>query len=335
MAYTNSVLLQLQTAMLGLHTEAERRLQLNPVMMMMLKNQAGLFSNLDQIIDSEGVITSAVYFQRTTGTVSHARSADFTGDVGTSAARDLTFQPYVRTFSSSSKDAMHNTLGSQFLANEFYNAWADIIADIETDAIAHLESNRSSVNAYAGSFGSFADSLFSIEYKNREIILDIIRSMMKGNAYKRNFDLVYSSDIEVLLRKFAAQGAANQTNLVYQFPGFVQAGVSNDFSLTAGETGQFYVSEEGTTGMVARIPKMNMDGKVSTVGEWTNVEDPFGFGIRGALCIRDTIVDSGTNTQDLVKQYELSVDVAFGEAPLSPVGKTVIFKGALLQEGLD
>lgn len=291
-----------------------------------------MFANLQGIVDSEGAQTEAVYFDRTTDTVTNSRTAAHAGSVGSSNHTTLSFTPYVRNFKTSMKDAQHNVLGANILANEIYNAALDIHKAIETDSLAWLESNKTTVNSYSGGYGTFdaTNHIFDIANGNQDLILNIIASMMRGNDYNRNLDLVYSPDLDVILRKLRVNGATNADNTAYQFASVNWAGVSNGFVLDADERGEFFAMETGLAAMVARIPLANRLNTVTKNYEYLSIPDPLGSGMTFAIHKYEAGDDTGNYKQDVVNYYQVSVDIARGLAPLSTAGETVVFKGSLL-----
>lgn len=335
MAYTNTDILKAREVLLGKHTEAELRAELHPFTTMLLKNQEGLFSNLQQIVDSEGEQTEAAYFERGNKTVTNVRTAEIEGEEGSSNVRTLTFKPYVASIKVSMKDAMHNVLGPEFLAHEMYSAIRSIHAAIETDNIAWAEQKKSLVNNFVSTYGAWDDTnyIWDVNGANKDHLFAVIQSMLRANNYNNNLDIIYSGDIEILANQIKNAGTANAQNLQYQMNGFSFAGVSNKFSLDGDEQGQFYVSEQGMVAMVARIPKANQLGINKGIADFTKIADPFGSGMTFGVYHYNTRLD-GNYTQDISDLYQIYVDVARGIAPLSNTGESVLFKGSLLNSAV-
>ncbi len=335
MAHTNTAILKAREQLIGKHTEAELRAELHPFTLMLLKNQAGLFSNLQQIVDSEGVQTEAAYFERSNKTVTNVRSAAITGEVGSSNVRTLTFKPYVASIKVSMKDAMHNVLGSGFLAHELYSAIRSIHAEIETDNIAWAENNKTTVNNFISRYGSFdaVSHTWAVNGSDKDQLFAVVQAMLAANNYNNSLDMIYSPDIEILANIIKNSGAANANNLQYQMNGYAFSGVSNKFSVDADEQGQFFASEAGMMAMVGRIPKANTIGIDKGIVDYSKMADPFGSGLTFAIYHKATAED-GTKTQDVSDAYQVSVDIARGAAPLSNSGETVIYKGSLLNSAV-
>jgi len=336
MAYTDSIFTAAQVQMSELFSEPELRAALRPVNTILLKNAPALFINLQDIVDSEGVQTDAFYFKRTTAAVTNARTSDHAGGVGTSAHDAISFTPYVRNFSHSTKDSMHNVLGADFLANEIYNAFQDIMIDIETDSLAFLETNKSGVNDYGGQFGTFdaADDILDIPYVYKDKFFNITKQVMRSNDYRKPLDIIYSTDGNIIFQEQAAQGPGNEKNLVYQMAGINFEGVSDLFSIDNDELLQMYAWERGAAAMVSRIPKLNAMGKATPVADYFNLPNLLGSGMTFAVHAYWVKADGGNKTQDVVRRYQLSVDIARSVAPLSNSGEKVIQKFSLLTENI-
>jgi len=332
MAYTDSVFTAAQVQLSLMFQEPELRLALRPANTILLKNAPALFANLQQIEDSEGTQADAFYFTRTTDTVSHTRNSTHTGSPGTSAHDTLSFTTYRRDFSTSVKNGMHNVLGARMLANDIYNACADLHADIETDTIAYLETNKSGVNDYSGDFGTFdtTDDIFNVRYTDKDRFFSIVKTMMQTNDYKLNLDAIFSTDGQIIFNEQAAQGSGNASNLAYQLSGYDFSGVTSGITPDADELLQMYTWQRGSVAMVARIPKVNMQGLSTPVADYFTFPDPLGSGITFAVHTYWAKIDNGTYTQDVVRYYQVSVDIARGIAPLSAEGESVIQKSALL-----
>ncbi len=332
MAYTDSIFLKAQVRMSELFSEPELRANLRPVNEVLLANAPALFINLQDIVDSEGVQTAAYYFQRTTAAVANARNSTHTGAVGTSANQQLSFTVYARNFKHSVKDDHHNVLGAGILANELYNAILDLHIDIETDSIAFLESNKSGVNAYSGDYATFdgSDDILNVAVADKDRFFSIVRTAMKSNSYRRPLQTIFSTDGEIIFNEQAAQVSTTGQNLAYQLAGFNFSGVTDGITPDADEWMQMYSWEQGRVAMVARIPKLNVDGLETPVADYFTVEDPFGSGMTFAVHAYWVKSDAGNKTQDVYREYQISVDIARAAAPLSVSTETVIHKSALL-----
>ena len=334
MAYTDSVFTAAQVELGKLFSEAELRLALRPANTILLKNAPALFANLQQIEDSEGTQADAFYMTRTTDTVANARIGTHTGDPGTSAHETLAFTTYARNFSFSQKNSQHNVFNAaRMMANDIYNTCADIHIAIETDSIAWFETNKSGVNDYSGDFGTFdgTDDIFNVLNTDKDRFFSIVKTMMSaGNDYAGNLDVIFSADGQIIFNEQAAQGVGNDKNLAYQLAGFDFSGVTSGITTDADELLQMYTWEKGRAAMVARIPKINTTGLETPVADYFTFPCPFGSGITFAVHAYWAKSDGGTYSQDVLRYYQVSVDISRGDAPLSTEGETVIQKCALL-----
>ncbi|MFM7854470.1 MAG: hypothetical protein ACKO96_21745, partial [Flammeovirgaceae bacterium] len=135
----------------------------------------------------------------------------------------------------------------------------------------------------------------------------------------------------------AAQGASNATNYSFQFSGMT---FIHDPSLTnkaplidaAYTKGFFEVVANGMIGMLDWIPQKNREGRTTTVNKYSAITNPFD-GLQYAMHSYETRADDSANNgdvQDVVTQFELSIDLAHEVAPLSVATETPIFAFALV-----
>ena len=135
----------------------------------------------------------------------------------------------------------------------------------------------------------------------------------------------------------AAQGAENATNYSFQFLGvtFVHDVALGALAVALDATytkGFWQAIPRNTIGALTWIPKQNREGVDTTVNMYSQILNPFD-GQAYALHTYETRADdSAANgyTQDVVTEFELSLDVALEIAPLSVATETPILAFALI-----
>jgi hypothetical protein len=145
---------------------------------------------------------------------------------------------------------------------------------------------------------------------------------MEINKWSGNYTVVCDSISFSKFQAQAAQGAANATNLSFNFMGveFVHAVELYALAVTLGYTdGYWIVAPTGTIGCLPHIPKENREGKdtkLQTYGSIFNPIDGQTYAIHEYPTKGDDTANGGY-TQDEVTEVETSIDLAFEHAPLS------------------
>ena len=260
------------------------------------------------------------YLRRDSQSVGTSRAASLTGAMGTSTRDTLTFVTYSREFTLSDDNARNNTQNAaKQLAAQIKNARLDIGAAIETAAITKLEAFRNTVDV-----SSPMSTWDSSGYKNvvatadEDRYFNIIEAEMQMRDYNGPLQIVNYGTLNELKFWQTAQGAANSSNLQFQY-GNKMMYTSNSITNSSDHVGTSYVVEEGSLGLVDWIPPKNRNGLMNHANfDFTSMPDPFGIFDNFALAVQKKVQDStsndadiGGNSQDAVWLYEMSIDVAF------------------------
>ena len=131
--------------------------------------------------------------------------------------------------------------------------------------------------------------------------------------------------------------SANSTNLSFQFNGVefihsVELGALGAGLAGAYAKGFWVVAEKGTFGVLPWIPKQNRNGLDTKVANYSSIMNPID-GQSLAVHSYETSADDTANNgyaQDVVTQYEFSIDVALEKAPLTTASETVFMAFALV-----
>lgn len=300
-----------------------------------------LIPGVEQIRKAEQQTTTAKYLLRNARSVSNSRSCSPTADYGDSSSLDLSWTTYSQTVKTSVK-VFENNYFDKIVAfqNDIYNAFMDLYSEIESDAVAYLEANKTTLqgNRTLNTWDGTLD-VMQVAHADRDNYLNYIKTEMIADNYRNNLLDVHTVNMLALYAQQYAQGPANDENLTFQFPGFTHFMSQQITDNTGSVFGTSYIIEEGGIAVLDWIPAINRRGEESRKGEvWTTMRDPFGYPFTWAVYIvdgcTDTTYSSGTDprgaTQDYVRTYEFSIDLSFNRAPLSTSGQEVINKYELL-----
>ena len=290
-----------------------------------------LIPGFRQIWDQEQRTLTAKYLVRSAGNVTNSRSCSPSASYGDSSTMDLSWKTYARTVKTSTLIFNNNNYTQvQQLANDMYNAFMDLYADIESDAIAYLETNRNGVqgnrtlNTWDGT-----NDVMKVAHADRDNYLNYIKTEMIADNYRQNLMDVHSVNLLAMYRQQFAQGASNDENLQFQFPGFTHY-MSQSISNASDAFGTSYVIEDGGIAVLDWIPSINRRGEQAKSGAlWTTMPDLFGYPLTWAVYQTDGCADTHSTdgvTQDYVVTYEISVDLSFNRAPLTTANEEVIDK---------
>ena len=226
------------------------------------------------------------------------------------------------------------------MAQEIQEVVSNFAEGLETVAVNYVFSNRSGVNTATveGSFDATDDVFKITESTDGDRLIQITKSVMHINKHNDSNLVVFCDTVAYNKMLFkAAQGAQNSTNLSFQFNGVtfihsVELGALGAGLVGAYAKGFWVVAEMGTFGVLPWIPKQNRRGvetKESSYSSLMNPIDGFDYAVHSYETRADDSANGGY-TQDVVTQYEVSIDVAFEMAPLSTADETVFKAFALV-----
>lgn len=278
----------------------------------------------------------AYYKVRQARTVTGAtRNFSHTGVDGDSAKIDLSWVTYLDKFSISMKRYDNNLYSfNDVLATNMMNVFINLKDGMDTAALAYLDTNKTQVNVAdkLGSFNGVNNVWENPLATGAEDFFRNAKSMMRQNYYEGAYNVLVDPVASALAEKNIAQGSGNATNLGYQFSNLnvIEHTSLADANYTTG-LGYFFTPE--SIACLDWIPKQNREGfgnlENATVDNpfFTSIVEPF-FGLRLAVHIykegADTSATNGSE-QDVVWQYEFSVDLSLNHAPLSTANETPIF----------
>ena len=265
-----------------------------------------------------------------------SRNFSHTGVDGDSAKVDLTWGTFLDKFSISMKRYDNNLYSfSDVLAQNMMNVFINIKDAMDTAALTYLDVNKTTANLATklGSFG--ANDVW--ETTPADDYFRNGKSMMRQNFYSGGYNVLVDPIAAALAEKSIAQGGGNATNLGYQFSGLnvIEHTALADANYTAG-LGYWFTPE--SIAALDWIPKQNLNGFGNLENAtkdnpyFTSIVEPF-FGLRLAVHIYKEGADtSGTNgsAQDVVWQYEFSIDMSLNHAPMTLANTTPILAAGIV-----
>ena len=314
----------------------EGRMKPSPVVSMGLSNSNLLIPGHEQLRTREDRTVEANILKRTSRATTSSRTHNHSGSRGDSFVLALSWATFVDKFSISLKQLDNNVFGFEaVLAQQLENAMKNIIESIETYIVTLLQSERTQINS-ATAQGSFNATNYAFEISKATQFYQIIKAMMRKNNYQGAYDVITNANAFINAEYQASQGAGNNQNTNFQFQGLniVESNDLTDSNYAA--TDVALVMPVGSFGILPWIPKQNRNGYGdynSYTGGYGSMRDPFGLGLDFAVhgyAQRADASASNGDTQDLLLDFELSVDIAAPISPLSTATETVVFEAALV-----
>lgn len=285
---------------------------------------------------------NAYFPVRQAATDGTARAALHTGARGDSAAEAITWGTFSEPFSVSITQAENNVFSfPEMFAATQKNAVYNLIARLDAWFVAQAVAGKTQVSA-GGGFGTFESVTtddYQLDLADESRWFQNVKAMMENNLYGGNLTGIVDSQGGVIKGDLAAQGAGNASNDQFQLAGYDQIVTSSrtilDVPTTYRASGLFF--ETGLVGVIPWIPQKNRKSidpnkVMDNVGDFGMMMIPE-LGIPLAISAYATRADasaSNGSAQDVVIQYELSVDVGFSAAPVSVATESVIFSSGIL-----
>ena len=301
-----------------------------------LKGSEYTIPDLAAIRESTLRTTTAKYLKKSSPTVGSTHSCTPSATVGDSGTVDLTWTPYVASITVSHKRHGNNYYDrARALAAELEGVMQALHADIETDMVAYLETNKTGVNDGSCWMGTFntTDDIFQVAYADKDRYFNYLMTVMQENKYYGGVMAVQNVAAMAIMNEQVAQGGGNSTNLRYQY-GDIDFMASHSVSSGSDYRALSYVAEPNSVAVLDWIEPLNRMGETNGQQTWTTMQDLFGFPwtwqvYHTKACA--TTAASGGATQDLTDIWEIGLDLALAKAPLSTSTETPIYKFGLLR----
>lgn len=314
----------------------ESRMKPSPVIMLGMGNSDLLIPGHQELRKRDDRAVEANILKRSKRATTSSRTHNHSGSRGDSFVLALSWATFADKFSISLKQLNNNVFSFEAaLAQQIENTMMNIVESIETYIVTLLQSERTQVNA-ATAQGTFNTTNDVFEITKAAQFYQIIQSMMRANNYKGAYDVITNANAFINAQYLAAQGSQNAINTSFQLQNLNIAESNDLVDSNYASTDVALVMPQGSFGILPWIPKENRMGwgdYNSTVGGFGMMRDPFGLGlefaVHGLAAAADTSADNG-DTQDVVLNFELSVDIAAPISPLSVATETTVFEAALV-----
>jgi hypothetical protein len=278
------------------------------------------------------------FFKRTSRALTTGKSYTHTYTHGASGKISPTFDILSDGFRISKKQATRSTRTiEEMYNNEFVNTVLNMTKGIEDKAVDYILAGRDTINTanIKGTFNATND-VFEIAEANINSLFQIALTRMDVIGYSgMALDVFCDSITYMLFRTQMAQGGGNSTNLQYQFtdgnitfhhvPSLL--GKQNTLFTNAYAKGSFLIIPAGTVTILDWVSELNRKGDTSKVANFGVVLNPVNNIILGTHEIElgaDTTTQGG-DTQDVVKDTQLSTEISLVKAPYSTSGESSIF----------
>jgi hypothetical protein len=294
--------------------------------------------NLNEIREANTQTAYVEYLTAVTDSLGSAKACSPSGTVGDSSHALVSLGQLVATASMSEKRHHGNDYKmAEALANRLIVLEKNLLygaGGLEALMVAYLEANRTYVNdcsAYASRphvWWAAPQYYLRAEAASIATFYSTVQADFGLNDYVGELWDVHNMDWTRIAALYAEQGTANNVNYSWQFDG-IHKQKTNHIVPTGYEAHKHYIFRDGAVAWWPWNDPVNKEGK--TVGErtWTTYESKFIPGLLYDLFIYSTCSDSrtsGGDIQDIVHQYELTINYSFAKQPLDTVNETPIVK---------
>lgn len=339
--YAASVLAKGQATVSKKFGDPEKRAKIPTVMELALKNQQISIPNANELRKSEKRTVEIYYNKNIAPGADIAKEALHTGTFGDSGMITLNYITHVEKFSLPRKLFQNNHLEYQSQFEDLYTQkWRNLRTRHDDSALAFTIANRlqlagAVVNPQIASAnpGVWDDALFAlgITAGNKSRFIQKAKDFMRARNLRGRYDVIadlqLASDFEFAMQ----QGAGNQANTSFQF-GEANIYRTSDVISADYANGAMLIMPEGMlAGMYWNDP-LNREGVAAgqnEVGTFGTKADPFGSGAVADVSMYTKRADTSANatggsTQDILDQWELTLEIAYALPPLSTVGDSVL-----------
>lgn len=316
-----SNLLTAQTMANKKYEAPEMRMKPAPAFTLLTSNDNFLIVSAETLKTRDDRAIEAHLLARTKRTSSAARAAVHTGTIDDSQKVTLTWTTKSDKFAISLKLLDKSVFDfNTVLANKFEQACMNVLEDKETEAIAYLMAQKATQNPTlkGATFGAITDAV-EVSLANETRFYQIMSSVFRQNYFPGQIDVIADSLKFISAEYVGAQGGGNSTNLAFQFQNkrIVESPELTDADFTSGCALAF---PQGSVAALNWIPKQNRQGwgdYNSYVGGYGTFEfRGYQFAVHGYAARTDTSASNG-DAQDVLMEFEVSLDSSFNKAPLN------------------
>ena len=316
-------LLTAQTMVADKYKSPEMRMKPAPGYSLLTSNDNFLIVQAETLKTRDDRPIEAHLLSRTKRASGSARAATHTGTIDESQKVTLTWTTKSDKFAISLKLLDKSVFDfNTVLANKFEQACMNILEDKETEVIAYLMAQRATTQPTlkGAAFNATSDAV-EVALADKSQFFQIVKSIMRQNYFGGQLDIVADPLKQISAEFLAAQGIGNSTNYGYQFQNM---NIAESLELTDADyaAGCALVMPAGTVAALNWIPKQNRQG----FGDYNSFLGGYGtfnflgyqFAVHGYSARADTSASNG-DTQDVLMEFEVSLDSSYNKAPLDYV----------------
>jgi hypothetical protein len=332
--YASSVLVNAQAQLAKKYNEAELRRKSRPVLDLAVKNVPYCLPDHQKLKTADARTVEVKYLKKKAAGSASAKVASHTGTKGDSGTLNLSWSTIVEKFYTSRKQAQNNVIAfDAMFQHELEQAIANIKDRAETAGIASVVSNRCQLLAAAlpTGAGTWSDTNFALAIAsgNASYFAQYMKQFMAARFYRGEFDVIADLIQYNSFERVQNQGAGNSTNTSFQFAG-LNIAPTTDTILGAYTAGSCLIMPQGTfAGLIWNDPE-NRKGKDegnNNVGLLGTLVDPFGSGITFDIShyvVRRDESGAGGHAQDIVDEWEISLNIGWAVPPISTASDSAI-----------
>lgn len=340
--FATSVLVKAQAILIKKFQSPELRFRQPEVHKLFLRNRDIMTPDYKELKKSIDRVVETNYILRTSRALGSARSHNHTGAQGDSGILTPSWTTHTDKFASTIKEANNKVYDLATLhASKMENAVINFAEGLETVASTFAFANRSGVNVATaeGIFDATDDTFEITDSTNGERAIQITKMVMDINKYQQTeYEIICDS---IAWNKFnfdSMQGTGNSTNTSFQFGGVTFLHDPKLTALAAGlvssyAKGFWLAVPTGTIAGLDWIPKQNVMGSnfgnIATYGQIFNPVDGLTYAIH-TYNVGSDGTSLGGQLQDVTIETEISIDMAYQNAPLSVATESTIMAFALV-----
>jgi hypothetical protein len=215
--YITSAFVEAQVAISAEYAAHEQREKQYPILAKGLDNAPFLVQDVESLKTGESRAVKGYQFTRIATGSGTARSHNFTGSQGDTAAVTLNWNIYTQEFSLYMKNGKDNVFSNaQMLQNQLSQAMrnnrtrlgAALLTQLHTDRTAHATGDPLN--------GAWNSTNEAYEISDADLFFLYMKSIMEQNDYDGLLDVIVDPVLAAKARYLAAQGNANASNFMFQ-----------------------------------------------------------------------------------------------------------------------
>lgn len=339
--YASSLLVDGQAKLLAGFQSNELRFRDPVITKSLIGGASFMFPDASTLKTADDRAVKTYYQKRTARSLGSARVHEPSGANGDSNEMALTYASFTDKFSLSLKQGGNNLFKyeEQFMG-QMQNVIANFAEGLETESVDFLFTNRTGVNnaTVEGTFEATNDVFEITESTNGTRTAQIIKTVLDINKYSGvQLDVYCDTVMYNKLTYQLNQGSANVANLTFQFgnltlihvPELTALAIDLDATYSKGFA---LAVPMGTVGVLDWIPLQNRQGVVTQVNSYGTLINPVDSLLYATYTWEQRADGSsrGGQVQDVLTNFEFSIDLSYNKAPLSVANETTIYAFALV-----